>query len=79
MTEWLTYELKTEQRCMRDMLIGTILAIVLFAIGVVANIYKAGKYANGGREVIEGDGAAASSAISAVISFIIAVLLYLQI
>ena len=61
------------------MLYGTIAAIVLLAISTIASIYKAGKYANGGKDVQEGNDAAAGSAISALIAFIIAVLLYLQI
>lgn len=60
-------------------MIGKIVAIGLLAITAVASTYKAGKYANGGKDVSEGPVAAVASGINAIITAGIAVLLYLNI
>ena len=74
MTEWLTYELTNKGE--KNMW-GKIAALVLLGLSVVNGIYKAGKYANGGKDVTEGGGAAVASFIGATISGIVVLALYL--
>jgi len=60
-------------------MIGKILVLGVLIASAVISIYKAGKYANGGVEISKGPSSAAASGISAFISIVLAILLYLNI
>ncbi len=49
----------------------------MFGLNVLIGFYNAGKYHNGGKDVREGNSAAATSAVGALIALVIFVLLFL--
>jgi len=55
------------------------IAIGLFALSAIISLYKAGKYANGGKDVIEGDSAAICKGIDFLICSTLAIALYLNV
>jgi len=59
-------------------MIGKIIALGVLGFSVVSSIYKAGKYANGGRDVTEGGGAAIAYGIGATITALVFLALYLD-
>jgi len=59
-------------------MIGKIVTIGLLVLNTACAFYKAGKYANGGKDVHEGNSAAAGSIIGAFISALLAAALYLD-
>lgn len=61
------------------MLCGKLAALILLAISTILNVYKAGKYANGGVDINKGVSAAIGSLIGALIGAIIFIALYLEI
>ena len=59
-------------------MIGKIASLALLGFSSVYSIYKAGKFANGGKDVSEGPGAAVGSLIGAAITALVAFALYLD-
>jgi len=59
-------------------MIGKTAALALLGISSVFSIYKAGKYANGGKDVSEGPSATIGSLVGAAISALVAIALYLN-
>ena len=59
--------------------IAQIVAVGILALSGIVSLYKAGKYANGGKDVHEGNAAAVGSVINFIIMIVLAIALYLNI
>jgi len=59
-------------------MIGKIVTIGFLLIGTASAFYKAGKYANGGKDVTQGKGAAVVYGISAILNALLALALYID-